>query len=107
MFTQVVILEMDRSGAVEHVLEQADDATSPQAMRDALHSFGRDDDLEAIHGAFAYLKRSGRAHTKERGEWYHGPEPFEEMWRTDDSPDDEEGGDDANMDAADVVSAAG
>jgi hypothetical protein len=61
---------LDRTMAIERILQAAGMALSPKQIARELRDNGRDDDdPHAVSAALAHLKRQGRARQEERGRW--------------------------------------
>jgi hypothetical protein len=61
-----------RAGAVESVLKVAGAPVHRGDIAEALKRLGRQDTLESVSAALAYLNRSGRAHPVGDGFWAAG-----------------------------------
>jgi hypothetical protein len=66
------VLGMNRSDAVQHVLNNSVHAMTPGEVHQRLVERGRDDAYNDVTAALAYLKRKHRAYTESRGKWRVG-----------------------------------
>jgi hypothetical protein len=64
-------LRMGRVGAAERALQEAGRPVHRKALQAMLIDKGRDDSLDLLSAALAYLKRNGRAMSKGQGMWVH------------------------------------
>lgn len=64
-------LPLDRSSAIERVLAEAGQPLHRKEIVKRLHMHGRDDSLNNVSAALAYLGRNDRVKGKGRGVWAH------------------------------------
>lgn len=78
-----VIRSLARTDAVHEVIMEAEGRPmSPNDVVEALHSYGRDDEYNAVSAAIAHLAKNGRVHSVGRGAWLPGPDPEDDPFTT-------------------------